>query len=90
MKGPFNLKPTVPRYNYTWDISKLLEYLRKLSALENLNLKLLKIKTFVLQVLTTVIHLNNLQRKLQKEGGREKNAAKRLKHPQTKVKVIAI
>ena len=40
MKGAFNLKPAVPRYNFTWDVSILLEYLRKLSPLENLSLKL--------------------------------------------------
>jgi len=38
MKGVFTLRPALPRYNVTWDVNKVLNYLQKLSPLKSLSL----------------------------------------------------
>ena len=52
MKGVFNLKPTKSRYSSTWDVSKVLVYLQKLSPIANLSLKMLTLKLSMLIALT--------------------------------------
>ena len=52
MKGVFNLKPTKSRYCATWDVSKVLLYLQKLSPASKLSLKLLTHKLAMLIALT--------------------------------------
>ena len=47
MKGVFNLRPTKPRYSYTWDVSVVLQYLDTLMPLESLDLKMLTLKLVV-------------------------------------------
>ena len=39
LEGVFELKPSLPKYNEIWDVSLVLEYLRHLPGLENINLK---------------------------------------------------
>lgn len=52
LRGVFNLRPSVPRYSYTWDIDKVLLVLRKLSPVKSLNLKELTLKLTMLIALT--------------------------------------
>ncbi|MES9884832.1 MAG: hypothetical protein ABW185_28635 [Sedimenticola sp.] len=52
MKGVFNLRPTKPKYSTTWDVSKVLLYIRKLSPVSSLPLKLLTHKLCMLIALT--------------------------------------
>lgn len=62
MKGVFNLRPSVPRYVTTWDVSKVLHYLKTLSPMKYLPLKLLTFKLVMLICLvlagrTQTVHL---------------------------------
>ena len=52
MRGLFNLRPSIPRYTHIWDVSSVLNYLRRLPALE-LNLHMLSAKLVTLCALTT-------------------------------------
>lgn len=52
MAGVFNLRPTKPRYTDTWDVSKLLCYLKMLPPVNTLSLKMLSYKLATLTVLT--------------------------------------
>ena len=47
LKGVFQEKPTLPRYSVTWDPAILLLYLKTLSPVKELTLKMLTYKTFV-------------------------------------------
>jgi len=53
MKGVFNLRPPLPRYKFTWDVSKVLNYLADLYPLQTLSLKELTIKLAALLSLST-------------------------------------
>jgi len=53
MKGIFNERPTLPRYNVTWDVSTVLHYLASLYPLNNISLKFLGYKLLMLLALTT-------------------------------------
>ena len=48
LKGVFQEKPTLPRYSVTWDPSILLSYLKTLSPVKELTLKMLTLKTVAL------------------------------------------
>jgi hypothetical protein len=52
MRGVYNTRPPGPKYSYTWDIDKVLVYLRKLSPVKHLSLKDLTLKLTMLMVLT--------------------------------------
>lgn len=52
MKGVFNLRPVKPKYQETWDVSNVLMFLRKLSPVCKLSLKLLTYKLCMLIALT--------------------------------------
>ena len=52
MTGVFNLRPTKPKYTDTWDVSKVLCYLKTLSPVEKVSLKLLSYKLAMLLALT--------------------------------------
>ena len=52
LKGIFHLRPPSPRYIFTWDVSKVLEFIKSLGSNENLNLKMLSFKLIVLLGLT--------------------------------------
>ena len=51
VKAVFNLRPPVPRYSDTWDVSILLKFLRSLSPLHHLSLKKLTLKVVSLVAL---------------------------------------
>ena len=53
MKGVFQLRPALPRYDVTWDTSIVLSYLRTLSPVKKLSLKLLTFKLVMLLALLT-------------------------------------
>ncbi|XP_074612234.1 uncharacterized protein LOC141866599 [Acropora palmata] len=48
LKGVFQEKPTLPRYSVTWDPATLLSYLKTLSPVKELTLKMLTYKTVAL------------------------------------------
>ena len=48
LKGVFQEKPTLPRYSVTWDPAILLSYLKTLSPVKDLTLKMLTLKTVAL------------------------------------------
>ena len=52
MKGIFRLSPPRPRFNYTWDVRLLLEYLSTLEPLGSLTTKQLSFKLVSLLALT--------------------------------------
>ena len=53
MKGVFEIKPSLPRYNCTWNTDCVLKYLKSLSPLEGLSLLQLTRKLVTLFALTT-------------------------------------
>lgn len=48
MKGLFNKIPPCPRYKFSWDVSIVLQFLRKLFPLHDLTLKMLTLKAVAL------------------------------------------
>ena len=52
LTGVYNLQPTRPKYVETWDVSKVLSYLKTLSPVEDLSLKMLSYKLVMLIALT--------------------------------------
>jgi hypothetical protein len=52
LTGVYNLRPTRPKYVETWDVSKVLSYLKTLSPVEDLSLKMLSYKLVMLIALT--------------------------------------
>ncbi|XP_066596921.1 uncharacterized protein [Prorops nasuta] len=53
MKGVFRLRPSRPRYNFIWDVSKVLDELRGMGPLEDLSLLTLTRKTLMLLALAS-------------------------------------
>ena len=53
MKGIANSRPSLPRYNCTWDVKKVLEYLETLYPLDQLSLKMVSYKLITLLALCT-------------------------------------
>ena len=60
MKGVFNSRPTKPRYPYTWDVDKVLNYLKTLSPVRQLSLKDLTLKLTMLIVLTNAARVQSV------------------------------
>ena len=60
MKGVFNSRPTKPRYPYTWDVDKVLNYLKTLSPVRQLSLKDLTLKLRMLIVLTNAARVQSV------------------------------
>ena len=54
MKGIFQSRPALPRYNKTWDVQTLLQYLLSMKDTKDLTLKELTLKLVILVALTTV------------------------------------
>jgi hypothetical protein len=52
MTGVFNLRPTKPKYTETWDVSKVLCYLKQFSPDKDISLKMLTFKLVMLVELT--------------------------------------
>ena len=53
MRGVFALKPALPRYSVTWDVSRVLDYLKTQSPAEALTLRALTCKLATLLLLLT-------------------------------------
>ena len=53
LKGVYNLRAPSSKYCDTWDVSMVLKYLKHLSPVSELNLKLLTLKLAMLIALTT-------------------------------------
>ena len=53
LKGVFNLRPALPRYSTTWDVSVVLKYIKSLKALKQCDLKSLSYRLAVLLCITT-------------------------------------
>lgn len=51
MKGIFNMKPSLPKYNNVWDVSVMLDYLETLMPLHTISLLLLFYKFVIICVL---------------------------------------
>lgn len=70
MKGVYNIRPTRPRYSGTWDVSLVLQQLRKWSHVRTLSLKFLTLELTILIALTTaarvqsiyLIHISNMKK----------------------------
>ena len=60
MTGIFNLRPTKPKYIETWDVSKVLSYLKSLPPDETISLKLLTCKLAMLTALTQASRAQSL------------------------------
>ena len=65
LKGVFKVRPTLPRYEQTWDTSVVLDYLETLHPVATLSLKDLTLKLVMLTLLVTgqrgqTIHLMDL------------------------------
>lgn len=68
MKGVFNVRPSLPRYDKTWDVKTVLEYLKSLGNPADRDLKLLTLSTATLLGLLTgqrvqtlhLLHVNNI------------------------------
>ena len=53
MKGVFNLRPSLPKYEVTWDTNIVLAFIKKLSPVRKLDLKMLTLKLVTLIALLT-------------------------------------
>ena len=62
MKGAFNSRPPLPRYNETWDVDKVLKHLEGIGENQNLSLKELTFKTLTLMALTSASRVSELQK----------------------------
>ena len=60
LKGCFNYNPPKVRYNYTWDVNMVLDFLVTLYPLEDLSLKYLTFKLITLVALTTAARAQTL------------------------------
>lgn len=61
LKGVFEIRPITPRYTTTWDVDKVLTFLKRLSPVAKLSLKQLTLKLVMLLALTTAQRLQTLQ-----------------------------
>ena len=61
MKGLFHVIPLKPRYQFTWDVSKVLTFLSTLFPLDRLSMKMLTLKLTALIALLTAPRAQTLQ-----------------------------
>ena len=61
IKGVFELRPSLPRYQEIWDVSKVLEYLKTLQLPKDLTLKELTLKPTMLLALLSAQRYQTLQ-----------------------------
>lgn len=74
LKGVYNQRPSLPRYSVTWDVSKVLCYLRTLSPVKKLSLGLLSCKLVMLISLTLAcrtqaVHLLDIRNMIKSKEG---------------------
>lgn len=60
MKGVFNLRPSMPRYAATWDVTLVLQWIRNKEPLHSLLLKDLTLKLVMLMALTQAARIQTL------------------------------
>ena len=60
LKGSFHLRPPKPRYDATWDVNIVFNYLRKMSPVTRLSLKQLTLKVCMLLALTSAQRVQSL------------------------------
>lgn len=60
MKGVFNQKPSLPRYKSVWDVSEVFKWFQK-NDIDDINLKLLTLKTVLLLALLSGQRVQTLQ-----------------------------
>lgn len=71
LKGVFNLRPPMPRYDSVWDVKPVLNYLRALSPVKFVSLKQLTLKLVCLMALVSaqraqtlsMLHIDNMENK---------------------------
>lgn len=61
LKGIFNTHPPLPRYTEIWNVSLVLDYIRGLPPVEELDLKMLSLKLCFLVAITSAQRLQTLQ-----------------------------
>lgn len=61
MRGTFNLRPALPRYVHTWDVSVVINYLKSQSPTEELSLKQITLKLAMLMALLSGQRAQSLQ-----------------------------
>ena len=62
MRGVFNLRPPIPRYEEIWDVRIVLNYLRQLSPAKDLPLKSLTLKVCMLVALVSGQRVQTLKK----------------------------
>ena len=62
MKGVFNSRPPMPRYEETWDVNVILKHLESKGENKDLSLKSLSYKTIMLVALTSASRVSELQK----------------------------
>ena len=60
MKAAFRLNPPLPKYQHTFDIQNLLNYLKTWPPNENLSFKLLSYKTLILTIYSTLSRVSSI------------------------------
>ena len=61
LKGIFEMSPPTPRYTQTWDVNKVLSFIRKQSPVKLLSLKNLTIKLVILLALVSAQRTQSIQ-----------------------------
>ena len=61
LEGMYNVRPPTPRYTNTWDVSKVLDYIKDMGANANLSLRELNLKLTTLIALTTACRASEIQ-----------------------------
>ena len=62
VRAVFRLRPPIPRYHSTFDISPVLDYVASLEPLSSLGLKLLTLKTFFLVTFCSLSRVSSVER----------------------------
>jgi hypothetical protein len=60
MRGVFNRRPSMPKYNTIWNVDKVLLFLKQLSPVKHLSLKELTLKLTMLIVLTNAARVQTV------------------------------
>ena len=60
MKGAFNVRPPQPKYNETWDVSRVLRHIKTMGKNEDMSLKNLTLKLTIFAALTTANRAHEL------------------------------
>ena len=60
MKGIFELRPSTPRYNFIWDVSIVLDFLKNFYPLEDINFNILSYKCVMLLALASMQRVQTL------------------------------